>query len=128
MQLKFSILAGAVVVGLPAAAAAQMSGGYSSQTSAPAGTQQQGAAQAAGSGQVAKASKADVKAGAVVYDQQGGEVAKVESVDDQGAVLNTGSLRAKVPFAALGKGDKGLLIGVSKSELEAKAKEKAATK
>ena len=71
------------------------------------------------SGQVTAATAADVKAGVAVFDQKGGEVGKVESVSSKGAVVSTGKARAEVPVSSLGKSDKGLVIGMTKAELEA---------
>ena len=75
--------------------------------------------QAQASGQVTAATAADVKAGVAVFDQKGGEVGKVESVSSKGAVVSTGKARAEVPVSSLGKNDKGLVIGMTKAELEA---------
>jgi hypothetical protein len=75
--------------------------------------------QAQASGQVTAATAADVKAGVAVFDQKGGEVGKVESVSSKGAVVSTGKARAEVPVSSLGKSDKGLVIGMTKAELEA---------
>ena len=75
--------------------------------------------QAQASGQVTAATAADVKAGVAVFDQKGGEVGKVESVSSKGAVVSTGKARAEVPVSSLGKNDKGLVISMTKAELEA---------
>jgi hypothetical protein len=70
------------------------------------------------------ATSADVKAGASVYDQDGNSVGKIESVDGKAAVLNTGKVQVKVPLSALARGDKGLSISMSKTEIEAAATKK----
>jgi hypothetical protein len=75
--------------------------------------------QAQASGQVTAATAADVKAGVAVFDQKGGEVGKIESVSAKGAVVSTGKARAEVPVSSLGKNDKGLVISMTKAELEA---------
>ena len=72
--------------------------------------------------QLKPAKAADVKKGAAVSDQKGGTVGKVDSVDAEGVVISTGSVRAKVPLSSFGVGEKGLVIGATKAELEAEAK------
>ena len=39
------------------------------------------------------------------------------------AIVNTGTARAEIPITSFGKNDKGLVISVSKAEIEAKAEE-----
>lgn len=73
-------------------------------------------------GQVAQAEATDIKVGAPVYDQTGALVGKVHSVDADGAVVNTGAARAEIPLSSVGKNDKGLVITVTKSEIDAQAK------
>lgn len=74
-------------------------------------------------GQVTLATAADVKAGASVYDEKGQLVGKVDSVSSAGVVVNTGKARAEIPLSSFGKNDTGLVISVTKAEIEAKAKE-----
>jgi hypothetical protein len=74
---------------------------------------------------VKAATSADVKAGVVVYDKKGGEVGKIESVSAKGAVVNTGTARAVIPVSSFGKSDKGLVMSMSKAELDAAAKKKS---
>jgi hypothetical protein len=69
-----------------------------------------------------KVTKADVKTGATVYDSAGGTVGKIESVTSKGAVLNTGKVSVTVPLSSIAKSDKGLVIGMTKAEIEAAAK------
>jgi hypothetical protein len=76
--------------------------------------------------QLKPATAADVKAGVAVVDKDGGLVGKVDSVDSEGVVISTGSVRAKVPLASLGVGGKVLTVSLSKAELEAAAKKKEA--
>jgi hypothetical protein len=68
---------------------------------------------------VATATVAEVRAGSRVFDIAGGEVGTVESVDENGAVVSTGSARARLPFTSFGKNDHGLVISMSKAQLEA---------
>jgi hypothetical protein len=72
--------------------------------------------------QVTKATAADVKAGTSVYDAKGNLVGKVDSVSSKGAVVNTGTVKAAIPTSSFAKGDKGLILGMTKAELEAAAK------
>jgi len=68
------------------------------------------------------ATAADVKKGVSVYDQSGALVGKIDSVTAEGAVLDTGATRAQVPVGSFAKGDKGLVIGMSKADIDAAAK------
>lgn len=70
------------------------------------------------------ATAADIKAGSPLRDSQGVPIGKVESVDADGAVVNTGQTKIKVPLVAFGKDDQGLLLGITAAkfnELVAKA-------
>jgi hypothetical protein len=73
---------------------------------------------------VAKATASDVKSGASVYDQKGGVVGKIVSSTAKTAVIDTGTTKASVPISSLGKSDKGLVIGMTKAEIDAAAKKK----
>jgi len=68
---------------------------------------------------VTEATAADVKAGVPVFDQKGGVVGKIDSVSANGAVVSTGKARAEIPVASFGKNDKGLVMSMTKAELEA---------
>jgi hypothetical protein len=81
--------------------------------------QTQGQAQAA---QVTKATAADIKPGTSVYDSKGNVVGKIASVSSKGAVIDTGSVKATIPTSSFAKGEKGLVFGMTKAELEAAAK------
>ena len=89
-------------------------------TSEPGATDQPAATP---SGQVTKATAADIKAGASVYDETGALVGKVDKVDADGAIVNTGKVRAQIPLASFGKNDKGLVVTATKASLDAQAKE-----
>lgn len=65
--------------------------------------------------------KANVTAGATVMDAKGGAVGTVASVSGEVAVIDTGTVKASVPTSAFAQSDKGLLIGMTKTELEAAA-------
>jgi hypothetical protein len=93
----------------------------------PAVTGQTPSGQTAGQTQTVatdKVTKADVKAGAAVYDSAGATVGTIKSVSAKGAVLDTGKVKVTIPLTSLAKGEKGLLIGMSKAEIEAAAKKK----
>jgi hypothetical protein len=66
-----------------------------------------------------------VKKGVSVYDQNGGTVGKIESVSGKTAVLSTGTTRATVPISSFAKNDKGLVIAMTKAEIDAQAKKSA---
>ena len=68
------------------------------------------------------ATAADVKKGAAVYDQKGGSVGTIESVSAKGAVVSTGKVRVPIPVSSFARNDKGLVISMTKAELEAAAK------
>jgi hypothetical protein len=73
---------------------------------------------------VQPATAADVKAGVSVYDQKGALVGRVESVTAKGAVVSTGVVKATIPISSFAKGEKGLVIGMTKAQLDASAKAK----
>jgi len=57
--------------------------------------------------------------GAKVFDPQGGEVGSIEKVDAANAVVYTGTKRATLPLSAFAKNDKGLLISMTQTQLNA---------
>ena len=73
---------------------------------------------------VTAATAADLKAGVSVYDQKGDLVGKVDSVSGDNAVVSTGSARASIALSSFGKSDQGLVISMTKGELNAAAKKK----
>ena len=74
-------------------------------------------------GQVTLATEADIKTGISVYDEKGGLVGKVESVSPKGAIVNTGDAKAEIALSSFGKNDQGLVVSITKAEIDAKAKE-----
>jgi hypothetical protein len=72
--------------------------------------------------QVTAATAADLKKDVEVYDQSGALIGKVDSVSDKGAIVNTGKARAEIPVASFGKNDKGLVVSITKAEIDAQAK------
>ena len=105
-------------------------GEASTLTPAVTGTTPSGNATAAGqaAAQTKPVTRADVKAGATIFDSSGNSIGKVVSVSAQGAVVSTGSTQVTIPLKSLANGDKGLTIGMTKAEIEAAAKGKAKTK
>lgn len=77
---------------------------------------------------VIAATATDVKAGVPVFDQKGGVVGKVESVSAKGVVVSTGKVKAEVPVSSFGKNDKGLVMSMTKTELEAASAKAAPAK
>jgi hypothetical protein len=63
-----------------------------------------------------------VKKGISVYDASGGSVGKIESVSGKNAVVSTGATRASIPISSFAKNDKGLVINMTKAQLDAEAK------
>lgn len=68
----------------------------------------------------ATAASSAVTAGATVVDTAGAPVGTIESVSGGNAVLSTGAVKATIPVASFAKGPKGLIIGITKADLEAK--------
>lgn len=66
--------------------------------------------------------KADLKSGATVYDDKGGEVGKIVSTSAKGAVIDTGTVKATIPTSSFAKSDKGLVIAMTKAQIDAAAK------
>lgn len=92
---------------------------------APAAQPAQTTAQAqttAAPGPVVLATAADLQAGAQVHDATGGVVGTVESADADSAVVSTGTIRAEIPLRSFGKNNRGLVISVTRAQLEAAAR------
>lgn len=122
--MRLTLVLGALTaIVLPASVQAQSA---TADPAASAATQQadpaQDTASAGTAGTAAPATASDVVAHASVYDQSGGTVGTIESVDASGAVLSTGSVKVRVPVTSFAKTDKGLVIGMTKAEVEAAAK------
>jgi len=78
-------------------------------------------------GPVTPATETDVTAGATVRDTSGGLVGTIESVGPAGAVIATGTVRAQLPISSFGRSEQGLVIAMTKIELEAAAQRAAPT-
>lgn len=70
------------------------------------------------------ATAADVKKGVAIYDQSGASVGKVDSVSGKNAVVSTGNVKVSIPISSFAKSPKGLVVGMTKAEIEAAAKKK----
>jgi hypothetical protein len=62
---------------------------------------------------------ADLTAGATVRDRNGVQIATVEGLEADGAVVKTGDRLAKLPLDAFGKDNAGLLLGITAAEFQA---------
>lgn len=89
----------------------------SAQASAQAPAEAQPAAPAAAAPTPAAA--ADLVAGATVHGPDGSVVGRIEEPDAEGAVVTTGSARARLPLNNFLKGEKGLMISVNRAQFEA---------
>lgn len=75
--------------------------------------ERQPANNAKGAAAVRKVTASEISVGAAVRDVNGQAIGKVASVDPDGVVLDTGSLKVKVPVVAFGRDNSGLLIGIT---------------
>jgi hypothetical protein len=57
-------------------------------------------------------------AGAMVSDNSGAEIAKIETVEPDGVVVATATGKVKIPADAFGHNKAGLLLGMSKAQFE----------
>lgn len=135
MSFNLKLLAAAAVAALAVPAAAQEAAAPAAEAQTEAstateaeaqteageatGTEAQAETQAAAAGAVVVATPADIREGVLVQDMQGGTVGTIESVDADGAVVSTGAARAKLPLNSFGKNERGLVISLTKAELEA---------
>jgi len=69
----------------------------------------------------AAAASATLQTGSTVYDTQGGTVGTIESVEGDFAVLSTGANKVRLPKSSFGTSDKGPVIAMTKSEVDAAA-------
>lgn len=66
----------------------------------------------------AAASATPLAPGVTVFDPQGGEVGKIESVTADGAVLDTGNNKASLPKSAFGTSAKGPTVNATKAQID----------
>ncbi len=64
--------------------------------------------------------------GATVYDAQGAEVGKIESVADGNAVVFTGTNRGTIPLTSFGSSPNGPTLGMTRAQLDEAAVQAAA--
>jgi hypothetical protein len=74
---------------------------------------------------LATATLRDAKAGEAVFDQKGGTVGKIVSATAKGVIVDTGTVKATIPLSSFGKSDKGLVLSMTKEEIDAAAKKKS---
>jgi hypothetical protein len=145
MSIRIRLLAAAGAIALPAALAAQTTNpemqpptsdptstvpqsprtppGSPDMPTPPSGQQPTDQSMAGGqAGASTPATAADLQAGATVYDTQGGTVGTIESADGSSAVLSTGTVRARLPISSFAKGPNGLVIAMTRAQLEAAAR------
>lgn len=94
-------------------------------TTAPSGAATAGAATATSTA-ATTAARPTVTVGAKVSDTTGAQVGTVESATADNAVVNTGTAKASIPLTSFAQGTGGLVIGMTKADLES-AVAKAAT-
>ena len=90
-------------------------------------TQAQAAAQQAAK-EPKPATAADIVAGAALRDADGKPLGKVTSVSTDGATIDTGQTKVKLPLDAFGKDDSGLMIGITAEKLNELIAESRAAK
>lgn len=64
-------------------------------------------------------------AGASIYDPQGNEIAKVDSVAGANVIVSTGTNKLTIPASSFGAGAKGPVIAATKDQLDAAAAQAA---
>ena len=57
-----------------------------------------------------------------VFDSKGELIGKIDSVSGENAVVSTGKVKAEIPISNFAKNDKGLMVAMTKAEIEAAAK------
>jgi len=120
--MRIQLLAAAAALALPAGLAiAQTPGSEPSTQPAPPPAGAQGGADQSAGLRAEPATPADLAAGATVSDPSGQPVGTVESVTETGVVLAVGEKRIQVPSNSIGKNERGLMIPISRAELEAAA-------
>lgn len=118
--MRTSLLA----VGVSLLAAAPLAAQSSSATGAP-GASAAGPAGAAGTastpaaGAASTGAAANVTVGATVSDTSGAAVGTITAVTGGNATIDTGAAKAAVPVSSIAKRANGLVIGVTKAQLEA---------
>lgn len=79
----------------------------------------------AATAQQSAAFKSSLAPGMAVSDSQGGAVGTIKEVDAQFATIDTTKAQVKLPLSALGQGANGVVIGMTRVQLEAAAQQAA---
>jgi hypothetical protein len=79
-------------------------------------------------GQIAPVTPADLKVGAKILATDGSTVGTIETVASDGVVIATGKARVQVPSTSIGKDERGLIIALTRAELEAAAAKEPLTR
>ncbi len=122
-QIAAAVL-GAMLI--PAAAHAQAAGQTQTQAQARTQAQAPAGAPAAAPATPAAGAAVNVAVGAKVFDSQGAQVGTVESVQNDMAVVNTGTARATLATSAFAAKADGLSINATRAQLEAAVADAAA--
>ena len=77
--------------------------------------------------QATPATDADLAKGNAVKDPSGQPVGTIDSLNDEGVVLVVGERKIQVPRKVIGKNERGLVIALTRTELEHAAPEPPAT-
>ena len=76
-------------------------------------------APAAATAATAAPAQPSVAAGASVSDASGAPVGTIESVTNGVATLSTGTTKAGIPFTSFAQGPNGLVLGMTKAQVDA---------
>lgn len=75
-------------------------------------------AQATATATATATSTPNLTVGSVIYDPQGGEVGKIDSVSGDAIVVDTGAHKATLPRTAFGIGAKGPMVTITKAQID----------
>jgi hypothetical protein len=76
-------------------------------------------------GAISTVKQTNVQAGATVRAQSEQMVGTIESVDAQGAVISTGTARAKAPFSGLGRTSRGMVTYATRTDQRTRSSRRA---
>lgn len=108
-------LAGSALMAAPALAQDKATPGAT--VGGPEASTQQAAP--AGQAPAAAGQAPNVAVGAKVADTSGAEVGTIEAVNGGNAIISTGTAKASIPVSSFAKGPNGLVVGITKADLEA---------
>lgn len=75
-------------------------------------------AAAAGQAQTSVSAAQPLSPGVTIFDPQGGEVGKIESIAGESVVLDTGTSKATLPKTAFGTSPKGPTVNATKAQID----------